>query len=195
MAFSLAVKGERLQRIPYIAMLKENNVRKGFVEPSQLEAIRHHLPAYAQAPITFSYVTGWRLRSETLRLQWRQVDFKAGVVTLDPGTTKSGHGRTFPLTADLRALLDFQRETTAKVQRMKGIVVPWVFHKNGRQMKGVRKVWRKAATAAGLPGLIPHDLRRSCVRNLKRAGVPRSTAMALVGHKDASDLFALCGDR
>ena len=50
-------------------------------------------------------------------------------------------------------------------------------------MKGPRKVWRKAAKAAGLPGLIPHDLRRSCVRNLERAGVPRSTAMALVGHK------------
>jgi integrase len=62
-------------------------------------------------------------------------------------------------------------------------LVPWVFHKNGRQMKGLRKVWRKAATAAGLPGLIPHDLRHSCVRNLERAGVPRSTAMALVGHK------------
>jgi integrase len=53
-------------------------------------------------------------------------------------------------------------------------------------MKGLRKVWRKAAKAAGLPGLIPHDLRRSCVRNLERAGVPRSTAMALVGHKTQS---------
>ena len=104
-------------------------------------------------------------------------------MTLDVGSTKSGHGRTFPLTPDLRALLEDQREATAKVQRKKGIVVPWVFHKNGCQMKGLRKVWRKAAKAAGLPGLIPHDLRRSCVRNLERAGVPRSTAMALVGHK------------
>ena len=108
----------------------------------------------------FSCITGWRLRSETLQLQWRKVDFRAGVVTLDVGSTKSGHGRTFPLTPDLQALLEDQREATARVQRK-----------------------RKAATAAGLPGLIPHDLRRSCVRNLERAGVPRSTAMALVGHK------------
>jgi hypothetical protein len=57
-AFSLAVKGERLQRIPYIAMLRENNVRTGFVEPPQLEAIQRHLPDYAKAPILFWYITG-----------------------------------------------------------------------------------------------------------------------------------------
>jgi integrase len=43
--------------------------------------------------------------------------------------------------------------------------------------------WRKAVTAAGCRGLRPHDLRRTCVRNLERAGVPRSAAMKLVGHR------------
>lgn len=74
-AFSLAVKGERLQRISYMAMLRENNVRTGFVEPPQLEAIQRHLPDYAKAAILFSYITGWPLRSETLQLQWRQSIF------------------------------------------------------------------------------------------------------------------------
>ena len=36
---------------------------------------------------------------------------------------------------------------------------------------------------AGLSGRIPHDFRRTAVRNLERAGVPRSAAMAMVGHK------------
>jgi len=35
----------------------------------------------------------------------------------------------------------------------------------------------------GLPGLLVHDLRRSAVRNLERAGVPRSTAVKSTGHK------------
>jgi len=31
-----------------------------------------------------------------------------------------------------------------------------------------------------------HDFRRSAVRTLERSGVPRSTAMAMVGHKTES---------
>ena len=38
------------------------------------------------------------------------------------------------------------------------------------------------AREAGLPGRLVHDLRRSAVRNLERAGVPRSVAMKLTGH-------------
>jgi hypothetical protein len=50
-AFSSAVKGERLQRIPYIAMLRENNVHTGFVEPPPLEAIQHPRPAGSSATV------------------------------------------------------------------------------------------------------------------------------------------------
>jgi integrase len=41
------------------------------------------------------YVTGWRINSEVLTLQRRQVDLKAGEVRLDPGTTKNFEGRVF----------------------------------------------------------------------------------------------------
>jgi len=47
-------------------------------------------------------------------------------------------------------------------------------------------VWRKACAAAGYPERLLHDFRRTAVRNLERAAVPRSTAMAMVGHKTES---------
>ncbi len=46
-----------------------------------------------------------------------------------------------------------------------------------------RAEWRSACRRAKLIGKIPHDFRRTAVRNLERAGVPRSVAMKLVGHK------------
>ncbi len=52
--------------------------------------------------------------------------------------------------------------------------------------KDFSAAWNSARKRAGLPELIPHDFRRSAVRNLERAGVPRSAAMKLVAHKTES---------
>jgi integrase len=58
-----------------------------------------------------------------------------------------------------------------------------VFHRNGRPIKSLRRAWKTACEDAGRPGLLRHDLRRSAVRNLERAGISRSVAMKLTGHK------------
>ena len=61
-----------------------------------------------------------------------------------------------------------------------------MFHRNGRPIKDFYGAWKHACTKAGVPDRIPHDFRRTAVRNLERAGVPRSAAMKLTGHKTES---------
>jgi integrase len=173
---------------PEFPKIRVSNTRKGFFEEPDFCAMLERLNPWMQPPVQFAYLTGWRLRSEVLTLQWPQVDFEAGEVRLEPGTTKNDEGRTFPFAVlpELERLLRAQRERTDALQRATGRIIPWVFHHNGERIREYRGSWDSAIAKAGLPGKIPHDLRRTAVRNLERACVPRSVAMKLVGHKTES---------
>jgi integrase len=179
--FTLSMQAGRLLHRPYIPILAEHNVRTGFFERDQFEAVRAALPHALRAPVTFAYLTGWRMRSEVLPLEWRQVDFEAGTVRLDVGGTKNNAGRVFPFAVlpDLRAVMEAQHRARIGLGR-------YVFHRDGQRIKAFRKAWHAACAAAGWPHLIPHDFRRTAVRNLVSAGVPEKTAMLLTGHKTRS---------
>ena len=184
--FRLAVKGNELVGMPHIPMLALNNARKGFFELAEFEEIKKHLPEYLHAPLTFAFITGWRLHAEVLPLTASQVDLVADVVRLEPGTTKNKEGRSFYLTAELRKVLKAQLDSLDALKEHDKII-PHVFHRpDGSEIKDFRAIWRTACENAGYPGKLFHDFRRSAVRTLERAGVPRSTAMAMVGHKTES---------
>ncbi len=177
---------------PDFVMQEVDNVRKGFFEPEQYRAVVEHLPAYLKPVAQVAYITGWRTKSELLTRQWKHVDFEAGWLRLEPGEGKTRKGRDFPFTPELRAVLEAQRERVLQLQRATGRIIPWVFvhtageggrTATGSSIKNFRGAWAKACSAAGVPGRLVHDFRRSAVRNLERAGVPRSAAMALTGHK------------
>lgn len=198
--FSLAVEAGKLHHKPHIAMLREDNVRVGFFEREQYEAVLAHLPEAMRPVVTFAYVTGWRINSEVLPLQWRQVDLHVGEVRLDPGTTKNQEGRVFYLTHELQQILKQQRVAADEIQRQKHMIVQHVFfhrsvtkagtlgHLSGRRISGCGfyQAWRRARTVAGCPGSIPHDFRRTAIRNMVRAGIPERVAMKLSGHKTRS---------
>ncbi len=134
-----------------------------------------------------------------MALTWAQVDFAAGTVRLEPNTTKSGKGRTFPFSAlpELAALLERQRAHTDTVERREGAVIPDVFHRNGRPIKSYHGAWWAACKRAAVEkrggleivvrprvvGRTPHDFRRTAARNLIRAGVPQHVVMQLCGWK------------
>lgn len=201
-AFTLAVRAGRLTagHVPYIPTIEVRNTRTGFLEDADFRAVLAELPADVQPVAEFMYWTGWRT-SEALTLEWNQVDFRSGVVRLEPGTTKNDEARELPFAVlpELESLLRRQRERTDAVERARDRLVPWVFHREGERIKDFLGAWHSACRRAGLvvtserdgetvtrSAFIPHDFRRSTVRRYERAGVPRSVAMRLTGHKTES---------
>jgi integrase len=198
-AFRLGNDAGLIHEVPRVALIEENNTRKGFFEEHQFLAVREKLPDHLRPLVTFMYLTGWRT-GEVVSLTWRNVDFHKGTVRLEPGTTKNKDGRVFPFAKypQLAALLHEQRERITAWEREAGRIVPWVFPHEGHQVwsKWFYAKWWEAVKAAEVyrewpdpitgktrRGPIPHDFRRTVVRSLERAGVPRSVATTLTGHK------------
>jgi integrase len=201
-AFRLAKRAGRVAHVPDFPQLTVHNTRTGFFEDSDFRAVLGELPPALRPALEFAYLTGWRVPSEVLPLTWAQVDFSAGIVRLEVGTTKNREGRVFPFRAlpALDALLQAQREHTRSTEKRLGQIIPWVFHRSGVRIRDLYAAWNSACRRAAVerngalervvrPELlerIPHDLRRTAVRNLERAGVSRSVAMKLTGHKTES---------
>jgi integrase len=172
--FRLAIQDGKLQAIPYFPMLKEAPPRKGFLEHTGFQRLRQELPEYLRTVVTMAYYTGMRL-GEILSLHWRNISLLEAEVKLDPGTTKNDEPRTVPLAGELLEML--------KIERQKSPRAEFVFMRDSCHIQSFRKAWASACNRAGLSGLLFHDLRRTGLRNLVRAGVPERVAMAISGHK------------
>lgn len=185
-AFRLAVEQKRLSAAPTIKLLAEHNARENFLEPADFEAVVGHLPEYLQDAARFAYLSGWR-KGEVLSLEWSDVDRTNRRVTLRRERSKNGEPRVLPLTPMLAALIERRWEARTITGRDGSVSVsPLVFHHAGRSIVDPRKAWAAACEAAGMAGTLFHDLRRSCVRNLEKAGVSQAVAMKITGHLTAS---------
>lgn len=172
--FWLAVEDGKLRSVPHFPMLKEAPPRRGFLEHSDFKRLRQELPEYLRALSTPAYYTGMRL-GKILGLRWDNVDFQTNEIRLDPGTTKNDEPRTNPLIGELSDMLRIELEKDPDAE--------FIFAREGQRIGSFRKAWKSACKRAGLNGLLFHDLRRTGVRNLVRAGVPERVAMAISGHK------------
>lgn len=186
---------------PKIEKLSEaGNVRKGFFEREHLELVAQHMPEALADVARVAYITGWRVFDEILTRQWKHVTWDdRGVLRLEPGETKNGEGRNFQLIFDLREILERREKATKELERSSGRIIPHIFHHavriNGSDVEVPGKpltnrkwyyaTWKAALEASGLDR-IPHDFRRTAIRNLEMALVPRTVAMKMVGHKTES---------
>ncbi|HWW88744.1 MAG TPA: site-specific integrase [Vicinamibacterales bacterium] len=164
--------------------------RRAFCAPfeaSQFLAVRSHLAEELRGIVTLAYLTGWRVKSEILPLEWSQVDRDRQTTELRRYTTKNDAPRILPyrLLPELVTVIDaaWQAHEALKARE---VICPYVFQRDGEPVRDFRDAWQRACVKAGCPGMLVHDMRRTAVRNLVRAGVPEKIAMSVTGHKTPS---------
>ena len=182
----------KVLHVPMIPRLKKEHIRTGFFEHEEFLALRGALPNHQKVPLSIGYWTGMR-RGEILTLRWERVDLERGLLRLDPGTTKTGEGRVVPMVGDLPAVLTQWRLLTLK----QWPACPWVCHYQGQRLTRLTRAWDRAARRVGLDGKLFHDLRRTAIRNMVRAGVSERVAMTISGHKTRSvfDRYDIVSER
>jgi integrase len=124
-------------------------------------------------------------RGEVLALQWRDVDERRSVLTVErtvgeragqTGDTKGRRRREIPLSADLIDRLRASKQSMS----------PWIFTNPETNLPYHPRIlswWvPQLAHAAGVPVIQPKDMRATCATNLLDQGWPLPRVAALLGH-------------
>jgi integrase len=196
----------KVLRVPIFPKLREDNIRKGFLEDAAYVRLVDASPElWFRALLELGRTYGWR-RGELLRMRVREIDLLARTLRLEPGTTKNRDGREVTMTDSIYLL-------------MCGLLTgkkpdDFVFtRKDGTAVRDIRKTWWTACIKAGIgqmvcskcsrpviakncdacesdnlkyQGLIFHDLRRTAARNLRRAGVAEGVIQKIGGWRTRS---------
>lgn len=172
-------------RVPRIPNLKEDNVREGFLELDQYCTILGALPDPVRPVLVLGYHLGMRT-GELLALKRDWVDLREELIYVNGRVTKNRKAKTAPIYGDMAGWLEIVLARCKSQSPNSNHLFTW---EDGRPIMDFRAAWEKACASAGLPGLLFHDLRRTAVRNMIRAGVPENVAMEVSGHKTASMLW------
>jgi integrase len=148
--------------VPRIRKLEEPAPRKGIVNDKQFGEIIANLPEWARPAIMAIAIMGWRVNAILSRRRG-DVDEETGFLVLNRESSKNRTEYRWPLVGDMG---DLVRAQLAQIQRDElklGQVIPWLFHHNGKRIpyETLRNNWRRATRAAGYPGKLMHDFRRT----------------------------------
>jgi integrase len=190
--FNLLADGGRISAVPRVGVLAGENVREGFLNKPEFEAMVEHLSSDVRDLVRFLYNSAWR-SGEALKLEWSKVDLDDWIVRLSRKNEKTKNPRTLPLVGELREVM----ENRLKERRPE---CPYVFHRSGKPVKSFRRAFKAACVEVGLGrvvkdeetgkdkyiGITPHDMRRSAIRNFRKAGISESDGMKISGHRTSS---------
>jgi integrase len=202
-------KAYRLGKLPVPEMMRpeELNVREEFFTRGEFDAVHSRLPEDLRDFCLFGFLTGMRL-GEIRSLAWSS--YAENVLTLRGVNAKTKKSRKIVIAGELIGLMA-RRQAARAVTKSDGTreMTTTIFHRDGLPVAEFRKSWSSACLAAGLGKMmcpkcesestarrcshckVPtsysgrnfHDLRRTAIRNLVRAGVPETVCMAISGHR------------
>lgn len=167
--FTLARDCGKVTVVPKFKLLPSKR-RSGFLPDESFQKLFNAMPSRLQPMLLLVYSTGCRV-GEAEKIEWSAVDVEAAKITLLEGETKNDQSRVLPLRNELVKLL-------SAVKGREGRVFP--------TKRSMQAAFSNACAEAGIEGLLIHDLRRSAVRNLRKAGISEGVAMKISGHNDRS---------
>jgi integrase len=168
--FILARDSAKITVVPKFDLLPSNH-RTGFIPQESFQKLFDAMPSRLQPMLLLLYTTGVRV-GEAAKIEWPAVDLDGAKITLLEGETKNDESRVLPLRNELVKLL-------SAVKVREGRVFP--------TKRSMQTAFPKACAVAGIEGMDGvHDLRRSAVRNMRKAGLAEGIAMKISGHKDRS---------
>jgi integrase len=173
----------KVRSCPVMPMYKESDARTGFLEDKQYVRLAWECDKeglWLRALLATAYNFAFR-RGELLAMRVRQIDLVNLTIRLEAGTTKNGKPRI------IKMVKDSEVSTLLTACIIGKPPDSFVFtRKKNKPVKVFRRIWETVCKRAGVPDLLFHDLRRSGVRNLIRAGVQQSVAMKISGHRTNS---------
>ncbi len=168
----------QISSMPSITLLDGENVREGFIEKADFDNLLEQLLEADRDIVSFLYHSAWRSK-EAMTLEWKDVDLNGSMIRLRSKNSKNKKPRLLPMRGELQEIIE--RRAKARL-----LTCPFVFHRNGQPIHSFRKAFQTAAEEIGHPNLTPHDMRRSAIRNFRKAGLSQDEAMKLSGHKTVS---------
>ena len=162
-----------------VPLLRKPNVRRVLISEEQASRLFETAEELLTPIILVAYDTGMR-KGEVLKLRGDQLDQREGCLRLSAEDTKTDRPRNVYLTTrTIEALRALPRHVKSEFV--------FVNARTGKPWNNIRRMWRRACKAAGLPeGVWFHDTRRSFCTNARRRQVPESVVMRMSGHRTRS---------
>ena len=180
--FSMAVKWRKLKENPAkdVKRFKGETKRVRFLMPDEVQRLLSNcgdfLDGLLKPIVTVAVHTGMR-KGEILSLQWPQVNFEQGIISIFD--TKNHERRDIPM--------DETAKVTLQAVERKGDLV--FSNRNGKQIghAQIHLAFHEALKKSGITDFRFHDLRHTFASNLvMQEGVELNDVRELLGHKNMS---------